>query len=403
MRRIVSALVALCLLAAGSSGLPSWRFAVFGDNRGNPKDGLTPGGRTYLDGGVNVCVLEELAKQIAKEKVDFALNIGDLVSKWKKQKEGQTQWADDVTAPDLLDRELDLWQSIWLRASGHTPLFPIRGNHEATPRNKDSEEEKDGLVRVWKNHFPYLPYQTGPLRETGLTYVFKHKNALFVCIDQYEFSRDPSVPTVQNDWLKSILKSCRAQHIFVLGHTPAFPSVDEALPDLQKALPTPGGEIDPEAVVMRNKFWDLLSRAGVRLYFCGHQHMYARAFARAHGPIWPRQIIVGAGGAPLDPVPELLYIDNYEISCLDDSCTYKEIFPPRVYPMTDDIDNGRFGYLSVEVKGPWIRCTYKAAPFEKISAGKWKRVGPFQVVDRFCYVAWCCPYRRKAASLPPAR
>lgn len=213
----------LMLCAVSSTWAKSWRFAVMGDHRGDNKapnvqiDPVTGKGIGYKDGGINKLVLQDLGIALKNEDVEFVLNVGDLVSKWRKEINGKT-------ADVLLSEELADWANIWNTASGELPIYPVRGNQEVTA----SED-------VWRNFTNGMPgigqlRLNGPAGEEGLTFSFKHKNCLFVGIDQYVSplaDGDTHVITPEAQvWLDRLLSESDRPHTFVFGHTPAYQTWD---------------------------------------------------------------------------------------------------------------------------------------------------------------------------------
>ena len=84
----------------------SWRFIVTGDSRSNGEYN-----------GVNVPILTEIANEIVKSNVDFALFTGDLVVGYSDQEKIQSQ----------LKTWRDVMQPVYNAGIG---VYPIRGNHD---------------------------------------------------------------------------------------------------------------------------------------------------------------------------------------------------------------------------------------------------------------------------------
>ncbi len=226
----------------------SWQFIVTGDSRSEDENN-----------GVNVRILGELAAEIAKQNVDFVLFPGDLVEGFEDPKTMQSQF--------------ETWHKIMKPVyDAGIGVYPIRGNH-------DVGEPED--VAAWNKFFGYLP-DNGPQGEKNLTYSFTHNNALMIGVDQYiKQSR------VNQSWLDRQLAAKTKPHIFVFGHEPAFQADHEDCLDDYPAK--------------RDKFWASIEKAGVRAYFCGHDHFYNHATVDDDGnPANDvHQYIVGTAGAPL--------------------------------------------------------------------------------------------------------
>ncbi len=370
MRTHILILGILAFLA--DPALAGWKFVVFGDTRGDykkypPSDPWT----AYPDGGVNTAVLADMAAAIGGEDADFAVMLGDMVSKWTKVLKGDPARPETgVRAADLIDAELDLWITTWNDHSGSLPILPIRGNHEATLDTFKATDQwapstPEDLAAVWRAHFPMLP-QNGPAGAVGLTYSLKYKDIFFVALDPYPAGDVPQFSPEVLAWLQAQLAGSDALEEFVFGHAPAFPSTDPALPKVPNALPCPNSNlaelIAGTYLPARDAFWNVLGSQGCQVFFTAHEHLYARAWAQDSFGNVVRQMIVGAGGAPLDPAPQLLYVDNWDLATWDP--LYPKVLPqplpdPRVFAEAGDVAR-TFGYLVVEVDGPKVYTTYKA-------------------------------------------
>ncbi len=279
------ALFVLTWCCATTQGAP-WRFAVVGDTRGT--SGTSP---------INATAVSAIVQALTTEGIELVLVPGDLVN-------GAT------SVP--LATQLATWRSamapIYIAGIG---VYPIRGNHETS-----------GTAAAWQGVFPELPQNgpTTPSSEVGLTYSVSHDNALFIGFDEYVRSH-----RVNQDYLDGLLSHPnRPAHVFVFGHEPAFASNHADTLDDYPAD--------------RDIFWNSLGGAGVPMYFCGHDHFYARSSVADAGGHSVRQLIVGAGGAPFHIFTG--YVD------------------PKVLPMYSDDDH--YGYLTVEVDGLSVTVRYKA-------------------------------------------
>ncbi|MFZ1729105.1 MAG: metallophosphoesterase [Bacteroidota bacterium] len=247
---IASALCLVCLFystsfAQQTNASIAWRFAVIGDTHVGSSD-----------------TLAEMIPWLLADSIDCLLLPGDIV-------EGGL----GCTTPQLRT-ELESWENILapLTAKG-IGIFPIRGNHEADARNN---------LTVWNSFFSgsaQLP-QNGPVDEVNRTYSFTLHNALFIALDQYQ-----SIHTVNQDWLDEQLEASSAPHIFVFGHEPAFKVFHADCLD--------------DSIFARDRFWQSLTRAGVQVYFCGHDHFIDVARIDDHdgdvnNDVY--QYLVGTGG-----------------------------------------------------------------------------------------------------------
>ncbi len=92
----------------------------------------------------------------------------------------------------------------------------------------------------------------------------------------------PSDTSGEAPWVAAVLSGAAATHKFVFTHDPAYPVANHI-----------GGSLDAYPTE-RDDLWNRMTQAGVRAFFCGHEHLYSRV---AHGSI--TQIIGGSCGAPL--------------------------------------------------------------------------------------------------------
>lgn len=284
------------LAGAARADAEAWRFAVIGDMRG-------------AVGAINTSALSLLAQALVKDKVDLVLVTGDLVK----------------GSPLGLHSQLREWQAVMGPAyRAGIAVLPIRGNHEA-----------GGSEGAWKKAFSDLP-TNGPSGEQGLTYNVLHKNAMFIGLDQYVRSHRVNQP-----WLDKVLGGNTQPHVFVFSHESAFAAEHKT---------TMAHRPDD-----RDVFWNSLGAAGARMYFCGHDHFYARGAVADAGGNSVQQLIVGSGGAPSDEFTQ--YRDSRVQPCFQAS--------------------RQCGYVLVEVDGSKVSVQWKAE----------LTPGVFTAADQFAYSA----------------
>lgn len=260
----------------------SWKFAVVGDTH-----------VTY-----DSDTIAEMIPYFIKDDIDLILLCGDIVQ------------GGELTTAEELEVELKLWQEIFqpLYDSG-IEIYPIRGNHE---------DDADNNIDVWNNFFTgdkILP-QNGPTGEENLSYSFNHKNALFIGLDNYV-----DIHKVNQIWLDSQLETNSQPHIFVFGHEAAFKVFHS---DCLDDYPTD-----------RDTFWNSLTTAGVKSYFCGHDHFFDVTEIddgdnNSENNIY--QCLVGGGGAWIMP--------KYEYNGDNSDYTVNPIY-----------HRAEHGYALVEVSG----------------------------------------------------
>ncbi len=243
-RRRLSITVSLTLIII-LSALPSfaWKFVSIADSRGN-------------DNGVNTVELTKIVDKINLEGADLVLFQGDAVG-------GSS---DDT----ILSKQIDTWLSVMKKLK--CPWYYTPGNHEV------STEKSAGILR--KKIYKRMGIT---VTRKDMAYSFNHKNAHFAVLnsDQYgDFHR------VQKAWLLSDISKINQPHVFVMAHDPAYP-----------AGPHMGSSLDAYPAE-RDNFWRILGDASVKMYFCGHEHLYQRS---KHGKTY--QIINGSCGAPIYHTP----------------------------------------------------------------------------------------------------
>jgi predicted phosphodiesterase len=223
----------------------NWRFAVVGDTHVGSSD-----------------TIAEMIPYMLNDSLDFVVVAGDLV-------EGGL-----ATPGTQLSLELEEWKTIFSPIyNAGIPVFGIRGNHEDDANND---------INVWNNSFSgsYAFPQNGPIGETNLTYSFTHKNAKMILLDEYK-----NIHQVNQNWLDQELNNNSSRHVFVFGHEAAFKVFHADCLD--------------DSVTARNTFWNSMKSAGVKVYFCGHDHFLDAALVddgdgNTQNDIY--QYLVGTGG-----------------------------------------------------------------------------------------------------------
>ena len=280
------ALLTLLVGAGAATGQSQkWKFLAYGDTRG-----------TGSSDQINTKILTELVRQTTNTvpKPAFVLVPGDLVYSGNMQ---------------TLAGWTNIMSPVYAAGIG---VYPVRGNHD-----------DDSDPNAYKNMFGSAVPANGPAGELGLTYALFHSNVLVLAMDNYVTPHQ-----VNTNWIKAVLNTNMCLHVFAMGHEPAF-SVNHA--DCLDDVP-----------VVRNAFWNILSNAACRAYFCGHDHFYdhMRLNDQDGDPSDDvHQYIVGGGGAPF-----------HADSAYDG--TNGIWTPTRVlHEMTN-------GYVAVEIDGPVATLTY---------------------------------------------
>lgn len=290
----------------------AWRFVFFSDTQ-DPAWGPS----------MHTNMIEELAVAIADEHPAFVLFGGDMANYW-----------GSVTA------------RVWMAAfnpvyAAGIPVYPALGNHDL-----------DGFASFCETFGPW------PIGTNDPTYTVTHSNVLVLVLNA--FYPNPAY-TVNVPWLEAVLTTNKLSHVFAVSHPPAF-----KLQHFDCLGQNPGP---------RDVFWNLLTQAGCRAYFCGHDHFYDHTRID-DGDGNPdndiHQFIAGTGGSGF--YPDSFY--NGENGRWQ---------PVRI------LHEQNYGYLLIDVEGAKATITWKrrAAP------------GVYEAADSFSYVAGNASLRLRASLLPP--
>lgn len=281
-----------------------WSFVVLGDCRGGSRGS-----------GVNEKILGKIAREVAAENIDFVMVSGDLIFGHPDR-----MGLGDDGALRRLEEEFRVYlrtmQPVYDKG---IPVYNLRGNHETTQRDPDVSGTKahrpvwpDAKI-AWDNVFSgeYANPINGPEGEENVTFSFSHKNAFIVGMDVYsrpvdgvEMNEDGSVPFwafhhVHQEWLDAQLAKNTRPHVFTFTHEPAF-KADHT--DCLHGNSAFGVDYSDK----RDRFWNSIADAGARVYFCGHDHMYAHArIDNGDGNVYTdlHQFIIGNAGAGKDSRP----------------------------------------------------------------------------------------------------
>lgn len=258
LRRLSIAILASALIVA-SAPAEKLRFVVAGDGRADfkPREGDF--------NGLNKVITTEIAQAVVAEKASFLMWTGDLVKGYEKE-------------PSEFEKQLLTWRGIMEPLyKKHIKVLACRGNHEAGSQ---------ASWTVWNKVFSgdYAMPSNGPSTEKGLTFYYEQGPILAIGLDQYVNKGE----AIAQPWLDNVLARHTKPFIFAMGHEPAF--MDGSHKDTMDA--------SPEA---RDAFWNSLTSAGSRVFFCGHDHLYDHmAVVREGAKPGPEmhQFVAGTAGAP---------------------------------------------------------------------------------------------------------
>lgn len=96
----------------------------------------------------------------------------------------------------------------------------------------------------------------------------------------------------------------------------------------------------------RDALWDSLGRAGVRIYFSGHDHLYNRARIKDRNGNIIHQVLAGSGGAPFSRWKMQQYAEGGKI-------------------VNEYHDEVHYGYVLVTIDGPKVVMEWRALFIEE--------------------------------------
>ena len=316
---LVLASISTLVLAPSFVRAEKWTFVVAGDGRAD-----TRAHRPEDKNGINTLITGEIRDAVLAEKARFLLWTGDLVS-------GYTKDANEF------EKQLLSWREIMEPLyDKHIKVLPCRGNHDSS--------STDAWAR-WNKVFSgkYALPSNGPESERDLTFFYTSGPVFAIGLDQYQAKGE----AINQTWLDKVLAKNKKPFVFAMGHEPAF--MDGAHKDTMDASPA-----------KRDAMWNSLIKAGSRVFFAGHDHLYDHmAVTRASGDPGPEmhQFVAGTAGAPFYKQGE--YSGN--------NTDWK-------LSRVKHIDN-TYGYLLVQIDGKKATITFKG------------RTGPghYEAMDSYSY------------------
>ncbi len=378
-------LLALTCPAWTAGNKTGWtRFAITGDHRCVATASMVNEAKTgWKDGGVNTAVLKDLALALRGEEVEFVIDVGDLVAKFdSKLLTGTMPDGTKITADRLIADELNLFVNTWNKWAGELPIYPVRGNHEASA---SAATYLAGIAPL-PGIGDLMPNTFSPSdADKGLTYAFTEKNCIFIGLDDYmNPAVTPTIPAATLNWLNGLLAEKPERHVFVWGHTPAYevwdsenlaktPPVYSSRDGLASPKGFPGPVNCAAAANVRDPFWNILGNANAS-YFCGHDHTYLRGSAQSISGTEIMQTIIGNGGAPpYPPYPA----DPFVESAAHNESNCGSPRPTAIFfDQSGSLGQDSYGYVLMEIHGSHATATYKAE--NKIG-------GTFEVRDQWTW------------------
>ncbi|HEV7612252.1 MAG TPA: metallophosphoesterase [Steroidobacteraceae bacterium] len=248
-----------------SSGVTKFSFIVYGDTRGR-RDGVAI---QYEHSLVVDSMLTQIKRLAGTQyPVRFVLQSGDAVTNGTDAH----QW--NVSFVPLINR---------LTAEGGVPYFLVPGNHETTLRPEGLQNYLDAVSAL-------IPREGSARRLTGYTtYSFGYGNTFVLALDA-----NIAADETQYQWIKSQLEGLdrgRYINVVVFCHQAPFSSG-----------PHGGSSIEPQTIILRERYMPLFNSHHVRAVFSGHEHLFehwVEHYTDAAGPQRMDLVVSGGGGAPL--------------------------------------------------------------------------------------------------------
>jgi hypothetical protein len=196
-----------------SLGKIPFRFAVLGDNRGNPK------------------VYKALLEKISSLAPDFAVNTGDLITN---------------------SGHLYQWEEFIDWSSGYDfPILPVVGNHDVD--NARSE-------KMYRDIFS-LPGEE-------VYYSFTYGNSQFIVLDSEIPGDIGSITGKQLEWLRQTLMNSSPAYRFAFFHRPMY---------ADSLTGRHFGSCLDRYPQERDTLLALLKRYNVDIAFVGHEHLFRKS------------------------------------------------------------------------------------------------------------------------------
>ena len=258
---------------AASAGVTKFSFIVYGDTRGR-RDGV----ELQYEHSMVVNSAVQTIKKLEKTDypVRFVLQTGDGVANGRIGR----QW--NVSYVDLINR---------LTQDGGVPYFLAPGNHDLSSATvHDDPQRQIGLKNFYAANAELIPPNGSPRRMTDYpVFSFGYGNMFVIAMDSNIAGDDK-----QFEWVKAQLEGLdrkRYQHVVVYFHHPILSSG-----------PHGGARVEPQTIILRQRYMPMFRKHHVRLLFVGHDHMFEHWVERyedVSGKHRLDHILTGGGGAPL--------------------------------------------------------------------------------------------------------
>ncbi len=317
-------LIIVLLFAVCLSQAQSFKFAVICDTRSDANNSGTS--------GVNVSAVKAVCQHLVNDGAEFVLAPGDFIC-------GNVNWylpqppSNDTQYQAFLEAARS--QGVGLpKSNAKVTLYPTRGNHECY---HDILPE-DSVKASWLRNIGYSLPNNGHADEIGFTYSIILNKALFIGLDQYmsTYALDSNDIKINQAWLDSVLQqNTDIKHVFAFGHTPAFAAKHQDC-------------LGSDSLNRDTLLQSIKKQSGV--YFCGHDHFYARAKV----PVYSNggienyiQQVITPSGAP------------FLTGSRDDNHKWEGVYTNTDVIQESYIDNA-LGYQLITVNGNEVTVEFKA-------------------------------------------
>ncbi|MCB0685169.1 MAG: metallophosphoesterase [Saprospiraceae bacterium] len=207
--------------------------------------------------------LDYILTAVENENPDFLLVPGDLVmGHWD-----DPSWNSQDTIIKYADRYYSAWKA---RMKAHKlTYYTAVGDHELGD-NPWKDSSKVAALPAYRDAFKehlQMP-NNGPEHLKGTAFWWKHKNALFISVDVFEYGESnqgsvrAGVTGAQLQWVEKILtENPDATYRIIMGHTPVLGPV--------RKWSSSGLMIEEGP---SSDFWQLMKEYQVDAYLCGEVH-----------------------------------------------------------------------------------------------------------------------------------
>lgn len=170
--------------------------------------------------------LQIAANKIKEFNPDFAVAVGDLI--------------ETCTGTENCKDYFGRWKDIIL--SGAPEVYAAIGNHDY----------QNNFSQAWEESFEFPKNEIDELGKT--VYSFDYGNGHFIVLNS-ELPGHNFIDSPQSGWLEKDLEKNKNRNVFVIFHSPFFPSEN----DSQES---------------KNRLYEILNNSKAKIILTGHKHLY---------------------------------------------------------------------------------------------------------------------------------